>query len=927
MKTMKTLLKWTFLCFSAVLWSQNSLVSQVPFENIGPSIMSGRVVDLDVNPENPNEFYVAYASGGLWYTANNGTSFTPLMDNSPTLNIGDIAVDWSSGLIWVGTGENNSSRSSYAGIGMLKSTDQGKTWEHMGLSDTQHIGRVIINPNNNQEVLVAALGHLYTENEERGLYKTTDGGKTWSKTLSIDSDTGIIDLEAVPGDFNTMYASSWQRSRKAWNFVESGKGSGIWKSTDAGSTWSLISGADSGFPQGEGVGRIGLAVYDSNTTYVVLDNQDRRESKSPKASQSGLVKEDFKTMTAQELLDVSDADLESYLRKNQFPQSDTASSVKSRVKNGEVQPADLATYLEDANSIMFDTPVKGAEIYKTIDGGKTWSKTHEGYLDGVYSSYGYYFGEIRVNKANLDKLYVMGVPFLRSDDGGKNWISIGKENVHSDHQALWVNDKMPGHLINGNDGGVNISYDDGDNWIKNNQPAVGQFYYVNVDNQMPYNVYGGLQDNGVWKGPGNYDASKSWEASGHYPYESIGGGDGMQVQIDSRNPNIVYTGSQYGYYFRIDLASGKRQYLQPKHRLGEAPYRWNWMSPILLSKHNEDIFYMGSNKLHRSLQQGDNLEPISPDLTLGGKPGDVAYGTLTCIAESPFQFGMLYTGSDDGQVHFSSNSGGSWENISTAWPSDLWVTRVVASAHEKNRVYVSLTGYRNDDFKPYVYVSEDHGKSWTSLAKNLPEVAAINVIKEDPKNADLLYLGTDNALYVSFDRGQNWEVFDKGLPPVAMYDLVIQERENDLVVATHGRSIYKTDIRALRSYNNWKNKEIAILDIEKQKASSNWGRSWSRWNPAYESELDLVVFSSKNQKLIVEVIADNGVKLQQFSVDGFKGFNYLKYDYSASETWVKKYQKKNKKSAFKKAQNGKYYLPKGKYKIKVGSVTTDLILE
>ena len=302
---------------------------------------------------------------------------------------------------------------------MLKSTDQGKTWEHMGLSDTQHIGRVIINPNNNQEVLVAALGHLYTENEERGLYKTTDGGKTWSKTLSIDSDTGIIDLEAVPGDFNTMYASSWQRSRKAWNFVESGKGSGIWKSTDAGSTWSLISGADSGFPQGEGVGRIGLAVYDSNTTYVVLDNQDRRESKSPKASQNGLVKEDFKTMTAQELLDVSDADLESYLRKNRFPQSDTASSVKSRVKKGEVQPADLATYLEDANSIMFDTPVKGAEIYKTIDGGKTWSKTHEGYLDGVYSSYGYYFGEIRVNKSNSDKLYVMGVPFLRSDDGGK----------------------------------------------------------------------------------------------------------------------------------------------------------------------------------------------------------------------------------------------------------------------------------------------------------------------------------------------------------------------------------------------------------------------------------------------------------------------------------------------------------------------------
>lgn len=911
---------------SLSLTAQESEISNIPFENIGPSIMSGRVVDLDVNPDNPNEFYVAYASGGLWYTANNGTSFEPLMDNAPTINMGDIAVDWKNKTIWVGTGENNSSRSSYAGIGVFKSSDHGETWEFMGLPDTQHIGRILINPEKPNEVLVASMGHLYTTNKERGVFKTVDGGKTWSKTLFINDDTGVIDMEFVPGSSSVVYASTWQRSRKAWNFVESGEGSGIYKSTDGGSTWELVSTADSGFPQGEGVGRIGLAVYDDSTVYVVLDNQDRREGVAKKSS-SGLQKDDFKSMSKDAFMDLSESELEQYLRSNNFPRKYTAKSVMSSVKNGDVEPMDLATYLEDANSIMFDTPVKGAEIYKSTDAGKTWSKTHEGYLDGVYSSYGYYFGEIRVNKADVNKLYVLGVPFITSDDGGKSWRSISKENVHSDHQALWVNDRLAGHIINGNDGGVNISYDDGENWIKNNQPAVGQFYYINVDNEMPYNVYGGLQDNGVWKGPSNYQASKSWESSGHYPYEGIGGGDGMQVQIDSRNTNIVYTGSQYGFYFRVDLATGKRTYLQPKHELGESPYRWNWMSPILLSKHNEDIFYMGSNKLHRSLQQGEDLKPISPDLTLGGKPGDVAFGTLTTIAESPFQFGLLYTGSDDGLVHVSHDGGGNWENISVGFPKDLWVTRLVASQHEKSRVYVSLTGYRNDDFKPYVYVSEDYGKTWSSIKGNLPEIAAINVIKEDPKDENILYLGTDNALYASMDRGQTWQAFDGGLPPVAMYDLVIQDRENDLVVGTHGRSIYKADIEILRSYNKVKGSDLKMMPIEKVKANRRWGSSWGRWYPSFEPSITLEVYSSKAAKLPVEVLTQDGKLLQRFSAEMTQGFNFLEYDLTVSEEWMKKATKRNKNLKFKKAQNGKYYLPKGSYRIAIGSQFQTLEVE
>ncbi|MGB0836665.1 MAG: WD40/YVTN/BNR-like repeat-containing protein [Flavobacteriaceae bacterium] len=920
---MKTKLSLILSFLSFGLMAQNSLVQNVPFENIGPSIMSGRVVDLDVNPEKPSEFYVAYASGGLWYTNNNGTSFDPIMDNAPTQNMGDIAVDWKSGTIWVGTGENNSSRSSYAGIGIFKSSDHGASWEFMGLEDTQHIGRIIINPNNPDEVLVGAMGHLYTPNQERGVFKTTDGGKTWKKTLYIDELTGVIDLSFVPGDFNTVYASTWERSRKAWNFVESGKGSGIYKSSDAGATWELISTEQSGFPQGDGVGRIGLAVYDASTAYVVLDNQDRRASSGKKSSEQGLTKEDFKTMSEGDFMDVDSKDLEAYLRSNRFPKQYTASSVRAQVKKGEVKPADLATYLEDANSIMFDTPVKGAEIYVTTDGGKTWSKTHEGYLDGVYSSYGYYFGEIRVSPSNKNKLYVMGVPFIRSDDAGKTWKSISKENVHSDHQALWVNGNLEGHLINGNDGGVNISYDDGDNWIKNNAEPLGQFYYINVDNEEPYNVYGGLQDNGVWKGPSNYQASKRWEGTGHYPYESIGGGDGMQVQIDSRNSNIVYTGSQYGFYFRVDLATGKRVYLQPKHELGESPYRWNWMSPILLSSHNQDIFYMGSNKLHRSFNRGEDLEPISPDLTLGGKPGDVAFGTLTTIAESPFEFGFLYTGSDDGLVHRSLDGGVSWTRVSDAFPKDLWVTRIVASEHEKSRVYVSLTGYRNDDFKPYVFVSEDRGETWSSIQGDLPEIAAVNVIKEDPKNENILYLGTDNALYVSLDKGTSWQKFGN-LPPVAMYDLVIQDRENELLVGTHGRSIYKADISALRSYDAVKDAQVTLLKPESVRYSSRWGSSWGRWYEAMEPEISVVAYSGSAAKLTLEVLGDNDYLLQRLSVDGTKGFNYISYDLSMSEAWMKKYAKKNKGFKAKKAANGTYYLPKGNYTLRIGKSTQTL---
>ena len=483
---------------------KQSLVKNIPFTNIGPSIMSGRVVDVDVNPNNVNEFYVAYASGGLWYTSNNGTTFVSVTDNAPTQNMGDIAVDWKNGTIWIGTGESNSSRSSYSGIGILKSTDKGKTWNNVGLTDSHHIGRIIINQNNPDEVVVGVIGHLYSSNKERGIFKTTDGGKTWNNTLFINENTGVIDISVSSKNANVLYAASWERDRKAWDFNGDGDGSAIYKSTDSGNTWTKLTEEGKGFPTGSGVGRIGLATFNDDIVYAFLDNQFRRPVEVSNSNNTELQKDDFKNMSNADFLVLENKALNTYLRSNRFPRKYSAKNVKKSVRKGDVQPKDLATYLENANAALFDSPVIGAEVYKSVNGGKTWKKTHKDYLDGVYSSYGYYFGIIAVNTSNENKVYMGGVPLLKSDDGGITFTSMSKENVHADHQSIWVNPNLEGHIINGNDGGINITYDDGENWLKNNEPSVGQFYYINVDNQKPYNVYGGLQDNGVWYGPSNY---------------------------------------------------------------------------------------------------------------------------------------------------------------------------------------------------------------------------------------------------------------------------------------------------------------------------------------------------------------------------------------------------------------------------------------
>mgnify|MGYP001942838920 CR=1 FL=1 len=893
-----------------------SLVKNVPFRNVGPTIMSGRVVDLEVNPKDPTHFYVAYASGGLWETKNEGASFTPLFDDEIVMTIGDIDVDWTTGTIYVGTGENNSSRSSYSGYGLYKSSDNGESWEHLGLEETHHIGRVIVHPSNPNSIWVAALGHLYSNNPERGVYKSIDGGKSWEKTLYVDDQSGIVELIINPENPNELIAAAWQKDRKAWDFVEAGEGSALFKSVDGGVTWTNISSGDNGFPDTNGMGRVGLAYAPSNPKiiYAVLDNQDRRDKEEEE--EFLVTKQSLKSISSEDFLQLANNDINEYLDRNNFPQQYNAVDIKSEVQSGKLKPTDLAIYLEDANTMLFDTPVKGGEVYKSENGGETWSKTHEGYIESLVFSYGYYFGQIRVDGQDPDIIYTMGVPLVLSKDGGKTWSSTNSDNVHSDHHALWVNPNRSGHLINGNDGGVNISYDFGETWVKCNSPAVGQFYAVNVDMAEPYNVYGGLQDNGVWKGPSTYEYDRSWYGEGRYPYESIMGGDGMQVAIDTRNNDVVYTGYQFGNYYRINTKTQDYKYITPKHQLGESPLRWNWQSPIMLSSHNQDIVYFGSNKFHRSMDQAESFETLSEDLTKGGKKGDVAYGTLTSITESPLRFGLIYVGSDDGLIHVSKDAGQTWEKISDELPQDFWVSRVQASNHIEGRVYASLNGYRWDNFDALVYVSDDYGQTWKQIGLDLPK-EPVNVIKEDPDNENILYVGTDHGVYVSIDKGQNFMAFREGLPAVAVHDLVIHPREKDLVLGTHGRSIYIADVANLQHLPNL-TEDLKIFNVNAKTFSERWGNTSSlQWSGFNEPETTIEVFSKTAGKASVSITLDD-LTIKSWDVDLDAGLNYINYDFTFDQEQADNLADAlEMEEVMEAAENGKTYLPAAKYQVKI----------
>ncbi|HOZ51201.1 MAG TPA: hypothetical protein PLU17_05050 [Chitinophagaceae bacterium] len=909
------------------LKNEVSPLKKVNFRNIGPTIMSGRVTDIEVNPENTNEFYVAYASGGVWHTLNNGQSFTPIFDNEATHTTGDMAMNWKTHTLWVGTGEVNSSRSSYAGTGIYITNDTGKTWTHKGLDESHHIGRIVLHPSNPNIAWVAVLGHLYTANTERGIYKTLDGGNTWSKTLYIDDTTGCVDLLIDPNSPEILYATSWSRTRVAWNFNGSGEGSGIYKSTDGGDHWTLITDGKNGIPIGKGTGRIGISICKKNPSilYALLDNQNNQEEKKDEVKKMNA--KDLSVMSKEKFLSMDKKLIQEYLESNGYPEKYSADSVITAVKNNVFTVKDIADWkLADADANLFNTPVIGAELYKSIDAGKTWTKTHSNLLEGVVFTYGYYFGTISVSPTNPDKVFIAGYPILMSEDSGKTFKQIDGANCHPDYHRIWINSANDNHLIVGNDGGVNISYDNGKNWFKANNPAVGQFYAVQVDDAKPYNVYGGLQDNGTWTASSETVENTGWHQGGQNPYKNIGDGDGMQVQVDTRDNQTVYLGYQFGNYYRSNKISGDAKDIKPVHDIGQKPYRYNWQTPILLSKHHQDIFYIGSNRIHRSLHQGDKIEAVSDDLTANNKKGNIPFATLTTLSESPKKFGLLYAGSDDGFIYCSKDIATTWTKISNSLPQNLWVSRVIASTHKESRVYTTLNGYRNDDFNAYVYMSDDYGKSWKQLGKNLP-LEPVNVIREDTKDENILYVGTDNGLYVSFNRGEDFISWEGSLPRVAIHDMVIQERDNELVLGTHGRSIYISKLDMIQEYPKIKNKELVIMPIDAITYNENFGSISSVYDEPYEHKTNIQYFTKDTGMHTFTILNKKGIVLQSFTEKSSFGFNSIEYDLSVASNKIKQFT-----PPIKKAENEKYYLVPGTYKIVIENskgekVSTELLIK
>jgi len=858
-------------------WDQHQQLTQdsefhgLKWRSIGPVVQGGRIVDIEVDPGNPYTFYAAYASGGLWKTTNNGVSFEPLFDDMPTMIMGDIAIDPNNAnVIWVGTGEANSSRSSYGGMGMYKSADGGANWQHMGLAATDRIARILIDPRDSRRIVVAALGKLYSKGGQRGVFVSDDGGENWRNTLPGKGYTGAIDLVMNPANPDVLYAATWDRRRTPWEFTEGGEGSGIWRSEDAGETWTRLDNRDdSGLPSGDKVGRIGLALAPSrpDTLYAVMDHQALLPEEQWDLGDRALSAKRLRNMTEEAFLAQTQDELERFVRSNDFPDDVTVDSLTSMLKNDELSMDDLLARLNEANANLFSSDIKGLELYRSDNGGARWYKTHEQPLDGIVYTYGYYFGQVRVAPDDADTVYLTGVPIAVSADGGKTFSGhINHPDVHVDYHAWWINPANSQHMLIGNDGGIDVSFDAGKTWLKLDAQPVGQFYAINVDMAKPYNVYGGLQDNGTLKGSSQSD----WEDGPSWT--RIYGGDGFQVQIDNDDQQ-TYVGFQFGNYAR--LGDGPPATMRPRAGLRETPLRYNWMSPILLSPHNADIVYFGSNKLFRSLDEGDSWTAISDDLSSSDQRGDVPFATITVIDESPQQFGLLWAGTDDGQLWVTEDGGQQWRDAADGLPKDRWVTRVVASTHQRERAYVSLNGYRNDDSTAYLYRSDNLGNSWRDISANLP-AEAINVVREDPLHENILYVGTDRSVYVSLDTGASWQALNAGLPNVPVHDLVIHPRERELVAGTHGRSIWIADILPVQALTEAvRNSELHVFYTDEVKASRRWQGKPSRWFGHLRDDPEALVhyWSQADGAGSFEIVDGDDRVLQQGDLQVEQGIN------------------------------------------------------
>ena len=734
----------------------DNIVNKIKFREIGPTRQGGRYVDFAVVDKSPKVIYAATASGGLWKTVNNGQSWNPIFDNENIISIGAVAVDQQdTSVVWVGTGEANNSRSSYWGNGIYKSTNGGQSWTNMGLPESGHIGRVIVDPTNSDIVYVAALGHLYSDNEERGLYKTTDGGQTWNKVLEPKKGKkfiGVVDMAMSPDDPNTMIAAAYDKIRTPWTFNEGGEGSAIYKTTDGGAKWTKLSG---GLPGGF-LGRIGVA-YAPNNANILYANIEN-------VNVDGVSKKD---------------------RRNQL---------------------EVGIPLERGQNVV------GTEMYRSDDGGSTWKKINpDGEDIGGYPSY--YYQQVRVDPNDEDHVYVIGIRMWESTDGGQSW---GRPfRFGGDNHAMWIDPNDSDHMVLGYDHGMGITYDGGKTWYHPDEKPLAQFYAVDVDMAYPYNVFGGLQDNGSVKGP---STTRNGDPITMEMWSRVGGGDGMYNVPDKSNNRYLYNESQFGPIQRLDMETGERKSIRYK---GARKMRWNWNSPIIVSQHNSDVIYHAGNKVLKSTFRGENWTEISEDLSNNDEvkaagTGNIQYGTITSLEESPLSADELWAGTDDGNVHLTVDGGKNWTKLNDQIIGNpaYWVSRIEASSHYLGTAYLSYTGYRRDDFRPFLYKTTDHGQTWTEISNGLPN-EPINVVREDHKNPNLLFVGTELGVYASIDGGAHWTKFMTGMPTNPAYDMVIHPRENELVVATHGRGVFIADITPLQGLTpEIAEASIAAFDIQ-----------------------------------------------------------------------------------------------------------------
>ena len=799
--------------------------------SLGPVLNSARVESIQVDEKNPGTMYVAFGSGNLWKTVNNGITWKPIFENQPSLGIGDIALAPSnSDIIYVGTGESLKKARNFTmpGTGMYKSTNAGDTWEHIGLEDSWHIGEISVHPTNPDIVLVSVLGHFWSKNVNRGIYKTEDGGKSWKHVLYIDENTGSNDIVISNSNPKVIYASMWEN-----NPGISGLNSGIYKSSDGGDNWEKLI---NGLPYGKKMGRIGLAVSYSNPNkvYALIDNLSKNRSEA-------------------------------------------------------------------------------AEVYKTIDGGKLWERTHEDELM-IFPGIGWYFADIYVNPKDDEEIYSLGVRIAKSMDGGKTFNNLygtvkrinpsDAKFLHLDHCELWINPKNPKHIALGNDGGLFVSYDKGESWMHYNNIPAGEFYDITISNEEPYLIYGGTQDDATVYGPAkewNNKYSDKWK---YLWIDAWDGGDGCVTEVDPIDPSIVYFSMQNGAIRRKNMKTGKSISIKPKlPKENSNTLNYNFITPYFISPHNNKTLYHGGNFVMKTIDQGNSWSSISPDLSKS-KTLEKNSFSAGAIAESSLQKGLLYYGSDKGSFWVTENDGQSWKENSKNI-KDNYIRSIYPSKFSKSRVYMAMSGINYDDLGNYIYISENYGKDWKSIRSNLPNEPA-NIIIEDLKYENVLYAGLYRGVYISFDRGNSWSILGKNLPIVSISDLIIDEKSGDLIAATHGRGIYKLNLNPIhysikKGVSVEKNILFPISDINRPLINDTHKEPIS----SSAEKLSISFFINKNEKVLTEVYNDKNDLIWRYKFDAKKGFNEFRWDIIYEKT----------KSNLPYFIHYNKYLPAGKYKL------------